>query len=107
MREMSDTSDTAPGLVSDTSDTSRRGARVARALWIAWAVIVWNVVFDHVIVMAGRGVVAAAGVAATAAPLNIDQFMRPALARGLWIATAAAAAIVIVGLTSVQLARNR
>ena len=95
---------------SDTSDTlrrSRRRARIACALWIAWAVVVWNVVFDHVIVTAGRRVVAAAGMAATVTPLNIDQFMRPALARGLWIATAAAAAIVIVGLTSVQLARSR
>jgi hypothetical protein len=95
---------------SDTSDTlrrSRRRARIACALWIAWAVVVWNVVFDYIIVMAGRRVVAAAGMAAAIVPLNIDEFMRPALARGLWIATAAAAAIVIVGLTSVQLARSR
>jgi len=87
---------------SDTSDTSRRA--VARVLWIAWAVIVWNVVFDHIIVIAGRRVVAAAGVAATVA---IDGVMRPALARGLWVATAASAAILIIGLTSVHLARSR
>jgi len=79
-------------------------ARIARALWIAWAVIVWNVVFDHVIVMAGRRVVAAAGLAAT---VNIDEFMRPAVGRGLWIATVAASAILIVGLSSVQLTRSR
>jgi hypothetical protein len=92
---------------SDTSGRSRHRARLARALWIAWAVVVWNVVFDDIIVMAGRRVVAAAGMAATIAPLNIDEFMRPALTRGLWIATAAAAAILVVGLTSVQLARSR
>ena len=107
MREESAASGTATGMVSDPSDTFRRRARAARALWIAWAVIVWNVVFDRIIVMAGRRVVAAAGIAADVTPLNIDQLMRPALARGVWIATAAAAAIVIVGLTSVQLARSR
>jgi hypothetical protein len=89
---------------SDTSDTSGRAARLARVLWITWAVIVWNVVFDHIIVMAGRRVVAAAGPAAT---VMIDEFMRPALARGLSVATAAAAAILIVGLTSVHLVRSR
>ena len=35
-------------------------ARLARALWIAWAIVVWNVVFDRVIVVAGRSYVAAA-----------------------------------------------
>ena len=84
-----------------------RRVAIARALWIAWAVVVWNVVFDYVIVMAGRRVVAAAGAAATRAPLNIDAVMRPALTRGLWIATAAAAAILVAGLASVQVARSR
>ena len=69
--------------------------------------VVWNVVFDYIIVMAGRRVVAAAGMAAAQVPLNIDEFMRPALARGLWTATAAASAILVLGLTSVQLARSR
>ena len=77
---------------------------MARVLWIAWAVVVWNVVFDHVIVMAGRRVVAAAGLAAT---VNIDELMRPAAGRGLWIATVAASAILVVGLSSIQLARSR
>jgi hypothetical protein len=79
-----------------------RAARMARVLWIAWAVVVWNVVFDHVIVMAGRRVVA--GLAAT---VNIDELMRPAVGRGLWIATVAASAILVVGLSSIQLARSR
>jgi hypothetical protein len=34
---------------------SRLSARLACALWIAWAVIIWNVVFDHAIVVARRG----------------------------------------------------
>jgi hypothetical protein len=77
-----------------------RAARVARALWIVWAVLVWNVVFDHVIVVAGRNAIAAAGRAVNG--INIDDFMRPAIPRGLWVATLAASAILIVGLSFIQ-----
>ena len=79
---------------------------IARALWIAWAIIVWNVVFDHVIVVAGRNVLRAAGTAATTA-LNIDAFMRPAVTQALWIATISASAILLIGLSSVHLVRSR
>jgi hypothetical protein len=76
-------------------------ARIARALWIAWAVIVWNVVFDHVIVVAGRTYIAAARQAADAHPAgplpDMDDWMRPAVTRGLWIATAAAGGILLTG----------
>jgi len=77
-----------------------RATRVARALWIAWAVIVWNVVFDHVIVVAGREYLSAAVHAARsgAGYLGMDEWMRPAVTRGLWIASASAAAILVTGL---------
>ena len=78
--------------------------RLARALWIAWAIIVWNVLFDHIIVMAGRRAVAAAGLAAT---VDIDGFMRPAVASGLWAATAAASVILVLGFSSIQRVRSR
>jgi CTP:molybdopterin cytidylyltransferase MocA len=86
-------------------------ARMARALWIAWAVILWNVVFDHVIVVAGRGYIAAAARAAhdaaRSSPVNMDDWMRPAVTHGLWIATAAAAAVLAIGLASVSRALHR
>jgi hypothetical protein len=41
-----------------------RAARMARWLWIAFAIVVWNVVFDRVLVLAGRQYVHAATVAA-------------------------------------------
>jgi hypothetical protein len=89
----------------------RPAARIARALWIAWAVIVWNVVFDRVIVVAGRNYVAAAGraAAAPAGPLaNMDDWMRPAVTRGFWIATAAGGVVLLTGLAAVsQVARRR
>jgi hypothetical protein len=83
----------------------RPAARIARALWIVWAVIVWNVVFDHVIVVAGRDYIAAAGRAAavTTGPFaNMDDWMRPAISRGLWIATAAGSVVLFAGLAAVS-----
>ena len=82
-------------------------ARLARALWFVWAIIVWNVVFDHVIVSAGRDYIAAAQrAAAVAGPgrpfANMDDWMRPAVTRGLWIASASAGAIGIAGLLLVS-----
>jgi hypothetical protein len=80
-------------------------ARIARALWIAWAVIVWNVVFDHVIVVAGRSYIVAAELAAASSTyVNMDDWMRPARVRALWVASAAAAAILLTGLAFARLA---
>jgi hypothetical protein len=83
----------------------RPAARIALALWIAWAVIVWNVVFDHAIVVAGRDYIAAAGraAAAPAGPFaNMDDWMRPAVTRGFWMATAAGAAVLVTGVVALS-----
>ena len=83
----------------------RVGARtVARGLWIVWAIVVWNVWFDHIIVVAGREYVAAALAAARRAGpyAQMDDWMRPAVARGLWIATSSSALILLVGLVAVR-----
>jgi CTP:molybdopterin cytidylyltransferase MocA len=85
-------------------------ARLARVLWIAWALVVWNVVFDRVIVVAGRSYVAAAYRASadpSARPLNMDDWMQPAVRRGVWLASAAAGAIALTGLASVRFAARR
>ena len=81
-------------------------ARLAAALWIAWAVVVWNVVLDQTIVLAARRyIVAAVGAAQGSGPYaRIDDWMRPAVTHGLWLATAAAAAILLVGVLSIRLA---
>ena len=86
-----------------------RAARLAIALWVAWAIVVWNVVFDHVIVVAGRDYLNAAGIAArgSGAYARIDDWMRPAVGRALWTATAAGVAILVIGLVSVRLAARR
>ena len=81
----------------------RLAARIARVLIVAWAVIVWNVVFDHVIVVAGRSYIDAATAAPPAGPFaNMDDWMKPAVSRGVWIATAAGGAILAAGLAAVH-----
>jgi hypothetical protein len=84
-------------------------ARIALVLWIVWAIVVWNVVFDRVIVVAGREYVRGALAAARGGGpyARMDDWMRPAVGRGLWIATAAAAAIVVVGMGMLRIAAAR
>src|SRR5262245_22424357 len=84
-----------------------RAVRLARVLWIAWAIVVWNVVFDRILVVSGRRYVYAAELATRATPrtfISADEWMRPAVSRGLWVATASASVILIVGLSSVHIA---
>jgi hypothetical protein len=86
-----------------------QASRVARRLWIALAFVVWNVVFDRVLVLAGRRYVYAAAIAATGSGpyLRAGDWMRPAITRGLWTATCAAGVILAIGLICVPLAARR
>ena len=91
-------------------DPVLRAARLARALWILWAVLLWNVVFDHVIVVAGRSYVAAAARAAAstgAARTNMDDVMRPAVEHGVWVASAAGGVVLLIGLAGVRVGSHR
>jgi hypothetical protein len=80
--------------------------RLAMVLWIVWATIVWNVVFDRVLVVAGREYVRSAFAAASGSgPYErIDDVMRPAVPRAFWAASAAAGVIVAIGFAAVRLA---
>ncbi len=84
-------------------------ARIALGLWIAWAVVAWNVVFDHTIEVAGRRYLRAAAEAAQAGGpyARVDDWMRPAVGIGLRDATVVASAILLVGIAGVRLARAR
>ena len=89
-----------------------RAARIARALWLVWAVLLWNVVFDHVIVVAGREYIVAAksviNSTANARPHpDMDDWMRPAVTRGLWIATASAGTVAVAGVALLRVAAAR
>src|SRR2546430_9449738 len=82
------------------------GGRIATVLWMVCTIVVWNVVLDQTIVLAGRRYIVAA-VAAAQGPgpyARIDDWMRPAAVRGFWFATAAAAAMLAIGMLSIRLA---
>ncbi len=83
-----------------------RSSRIAAALWIAFAVVVWNVVLDQVIVLAGRQyIIAAVASAESMGPfVRINDWMGPAVTHGLWLANAAAAVILAVGFVGLRLA---
>jgi hypothetical protein len=83
--------------------------RVALGLWMIFAVVVWNVVFDRVLVNAGREYVRAALAAAdgTGPYARIDDRMRPALCRALGAASATAGVVVLVGLVGIRVAARR
>jgi hypothetical protein len=86
-----------------------REARIAATLWVVWAVVVWNVVFDRVIVVAGRRYLHAAALAAAGGGpyARIDDWMRPAATAALWMASAAAAAILLLGWFGIRRAAVR
>jgi hypothetical protein len=73
--------------------------KLAVALWIVWAVVVWNVVFDRVLIEAGRAYVrtAMAAAAGSGPYARIDDAMRPAVPRALALASVAAGVILAVG----------
>ena len=84
--------------------------RLAELLWLAWAIIAWNVVFDRVIVVAGRDYLAAARLAAASGGghhVRMDDWMRPAITQGFWIATGVSTLILLVGFAVIRAAARR
>ena len=61
--------------------------RVAVALWIILAIVVWNVTFDRIIVEAGRAYIRAARAAAESGIyLGVGEWMQAAVSHGVWVA---------------------
>jgi hypothetical protein len=84
----------------------RHSAKLAAALWLILAFVVWNVVFDRVLVLAGRRYSNAAALSLRDGRryLLIDGWMRPAIAHGVRVASLAALAIAAFGLVAVAVA---
>ena len=80
--------------------TERRQIAVAAVLWLTLAFVVWNVVFDRLIVLAGRRYSHDAAVTyrTTGRYLLINDVMLPEVARSGRVATAVAAGISALGL---------
>jgi hypothetical protein len=69
---------------------------------------VWNVVFDRILVIAGRryAYAAAQAVREGRGYLRIDDWMRPAITHGVHVATIAAVGIAAFGLSAVAIAKR-
>ena len=78
--------------------------RLAAWLWVVWAFVVWNLVFDRVIIEAGRDYVRLASSTSQAGGsyARIEDTMRPARTRALWLASSSAAVILIVGFVAMR-----
>lgn len=87
----------------------RRAVVTAVALWLVFAFLVWNVIFDRVVVLAGRRYSHDAVVLyrSSGQYLKIDDVMRPAVRRGVRLASAVAGGIVVVGLVLIRYAATR
>jgi hypothetical protein len=91
-----------------TTDPMPKKVWLAAVLWLVLAAVVWNVVFDRVVVLAGRRFVHDATVSARAGVyLRIDDTMRPAVADGVRLASLVSVPIAILGLAAVSLASRR
>jgi hypothetical protein len=88
--------------------TFKAKVRIASTLWLILAVVVWNVVFDRIIVLAGRRYVYDANMSVQRGVyLPVSSAMPPAVRRGVWLASAVSLPIAIVGVAAVQLAARR
>ena len=83
--------------------------RLVAWLWVMWAFVVWNLVFDRVIIEAGRDYVRLAVAASQEGGpyVRIDDTMRPARSRALRLATASAGVILVVGFVALRRAGRK
>jgi hypothetical protein len=86
-----------------------RAVRVALALWFVLAFAVWNVVFDRLVVVAGRQYVhsAVAADSGQRPPVLINDWMRPAIARAARLATVAGVAVLAGGVAAIGIVARR
>lgn len=87
----------------------RRAVTAAVVLWLVFAFLVWNVIFDRLIVLAGRRYSHDATVyfRTTGKYLRIDDVMRPAIRNGALVASLSAGAIAVAALVLIRLAAAR
>ena len=85
------------------------GRRAAIALWVALAVVVWNAIFDRVLILAGRRYVSVAEAAVRAArPYErVNDWMSPAIGRAAWLASAGTAIVLVIGIVALAVSGRR
>ncbi len=88
--------------------TAPRRIITAIVLWLVFAFLVWNVIFDRIIVLAGRRYSYDATLAFRAGHyLRIDDVMRPAITHGVRAASLWAGALLVAGLVLIRVAAAR
>ena len=89
--------------------TRRQQTILAAVLWLVFAAVVWNVIFDRLVVLAGRRYSYDAFVLyhATGRYLLINDVMRPAIAQAVRVASAVAGSIVVAALVLIRIASRR
>jgi len=89
--------------------TSRRRVQIAIVLWIAFAFVAFNALFDFLVVRAGREYLRAAAIAERQGHqhLLIADWMRPAVRRAFAFASVLGMAILACGLAGFFLASRR
>jgi hypothetical protein len=76
---------------------SRR--RAAGVAWTALVVVVWNVVFDAVVIQSGRDYLTLQALhqQGRGVAVSIPGVMRPGIVRGFWLATLVAGSVAALG----------
>jgi len=92
----------APGGAGATPARGGRWWRSRRAAGLAWAalvVVLWNVVFDGVVIQSGREYLTqqARHQQGTGPAVTIPGVMRPGIVHGFWLATLVAGGVAAVG----------
>lgn len=87
----------------------RRRRRAALLAWAAFAVVVWNVVFDAFVIEAGRDYLTRQALhqQGLGPGVTVHQIMRPGVARGARIASVCGGAVAGCGVLGVWLAARR
>ncbi len=85
-----------------------RARRVAAGLWIAFGVVLWNVVFDHEVEMGAKDYVYRQHLhtQGRGPRVSIDGIMRPAAVYGLEAATGWSVLATGIGLVGVAVSRR-
>jgi len=100
---------TAPDALAAGEQRWRTRRRAALLLWAAFAVVVWNVVFDAVVVQAGRDYLTRQALhqQGKGPPVTIPSVMRPGVVRGVRLASLCGGAVAGCGLLGVWVAGRR
>ena len=97
--------------VPDAAAAAGRRWRIRAALiaWAAFAAVVWNVVFDAVVIQSGRDYLTQQAVhqKGQGPAVTIPQVMYPGVARGARVATLAGGAVAACGACAVGLVARR